>query len=302
MGCWRPMRWAPALSRRRSSRRCSAGTITAWPTSTMFWPRRGHRSTRDGWRPTGERGRRMLSRLEGLPIVHGEIPSLEPHRLVFRYGVCIDAVYHLPATYTLAARWRDDAAWRARRWCRRRLHGRPALRVGLGAVVRPTRKANNGVAWTRGMGWAVLGLLDLVEPAMAVERRGRDLAGQVLERLAATQQPDGNWARCSTTLLPAARPRRLRSTLPPRCTPRRGPGYVAAGGATRATEACHRVLRRRRHLHRCHHRRPAELGHHDVRALPDRALAMGAGCGGSAFAALARAERDPWIRSVAVDA
>ncbi|MEY2443853.1 MAG: unsaturated rhamnogalacturonyl hydrolase, partial [Ilumatobacteraceae bacterium] len=31
---------------------------------------------------------RMLSRLEGLPTVHGEIPSLEPHRLVFRYGVC----------------------------------------------------------------------------------------------------------------------------------------------------------------------------------------------------------------------
>jgi rhamnogalacturonyl hydrolase YesR len=59
----------------------------------------------------------------------------------------------------------------------------------------PTRKRNNGVAWSRGLGWAVLGLLDLVE---ALDGRGTaevaDLAGQVLQRLAATQGPDGNWA------------------------------------------------------------------------------------------------------------
>ncbi len=139
---------------------------------------------------------RVLARLAGLPAVHGDIPSLEPHRLVFRYGVCIDAVYHLPALYALAARWRDDAEL-ARKAINIAVDSMAVLRCDSGWAqwFDPTRKANNGVAWTRGMGWAVLGLLDLVH---AAEGRGTaeatDLAGAVLERLAATQLSDGNWA------------------------------------------------------------------------------------------------------------
>ncbi|HXA35338.1 MAG TPA: glycoside hydrolase family 88 protein, partial [Steroidobacteraceae bacterium] len=58
----------------------------------------------------------------------------------------------------------------------------------------PTRRRNNDVAWSRGMGWAVLGLLDLKH---ALDGVGSDevaeLAALVLERLAQTQGPDGNW-------------------------------------------------------------------------------------------------------------
>ncbi len=139
---------------------------------------------------------RVLSQLDGLPMVYGEVPSLEPHRLVFRYGVCIDAVYHLPATYALAARWRDDADL-ARKAERIAVQSMEVLRCDTGWAqwFDPTRKRNNGVAWSRGLGWAVLGLLDLVE---ALDGRGTaevaDLAAQVLLRLAATQGPDGNWA------------------------------------------------------------------------------------------------------------
>jgi hypothetical protein len=139
---------------------------------------------------------RVLARLDGLPMVHGEIPSLEPHRLVFRYGLCIDAVYHLPATYALAARWRDDADL-ARKAVSVAVDSMNLLRCDSGWAqwFDPTRKANNNVAWSRGMGWAVLGLLDLVK---ACDGRGTaeaaDLAAQVLERLAATQLADGNWA------------------------------------------------------------------------------------------------------------
>ena len=139
---------------------------------------------------------RVLGRLAGLPAVHGDIPALEPHRLVFRYGVCIDAVYHLPALYALAARWRDDSDL-ARKAISIAVDSMSVLRCesGWAQWFDPTRKANNGVAWTRGMGWAVLGLLDLVQ---AAEGRGTaeaaDLAGQVLERFAATQLADGNWA------------------------------------------------------------------------------------------------------------
>ena len=44
-------------------------------------------------------GERVLDRLQGLPPAYGAVPALEPHRPFFRYGLCIDAVYHLPATY-----------------------------------------------------------------------------------------------------------------------------------------------------------------------------------------------------------
>jgi hypothetical protein len=139
---------------------------------------------------------RLLTRLEGLPPVYGDVPSLEPHRLVFRYGVCIDAVYHLPAAYALASRWRGDDDL-ARRAIRVAVDSMTVLRCDSGWAqwFDPTRKRNNAVAWTRGLGWAMLGLLDLVH---ILDGGGTgeaaDLAGEVLELLAATQTPDGNWA------------------------------------------------------------------------------------------------------------
>lgn len=139
---------------------------------------------------------RLLAQLDGLAVVHGAIPALEPHRPAFRNGVCIDAVYHLPATYALAARWRDDAAL-ARRAVRIAVDSMSVLRceTGWAQWFDPARQRNNAVAWSRGLGWAVLGLLDLLQ---LLDGKGtsevEDLAGAVLLRLAATQAPDGNWA------------------------------------------------------------------------------------------------------------
>jgi unsaturated rhamnogalacturonyl hydrolase len=139
---------------------------------------------------------RMLARLDGLPMVVGDVPALEPHRLAFRHGVCIDAVYHLPATYALASRWRGDADL-TRKAVSIAVDSMNVLRCASGWAqwFDPTRKQNNGVAWTRGLGWAVLGLLDLVHlvDGDGVAEAG-DLAGEVLELLAATQTSDGNWA------------------------------------------------------------------------------------------------------------
>jgi hypothetical protein len=139
---------------------------------------------------------RFLARLDGLPMVHGDVPALEPHRLPFRYGVCIDAVYHLPAAYARASLWRDDRDL-ARKAIRIAVDSMTVLRCDSGWAqwFDPTRKRNNGVAWTRGLGWAVLGLLDLVH-ILDGDDAGEavDLAVEVLELLAATQTPDGNWA------------------------------------------------------------------------------------------------------------
>ena len=139
---------------------------------------------------------RVMRDLDGLPLVCGEVPALEPHRLFFRYGVCIDAVYHLPVTYALASRWRNDPEL-ARKAVRVAVQCMDVLRceAGWAQWFDPTQKRNNAVAWSRGMGWAVLGLLDLVQ---VLDGQGTaaaaDLAAQVLVRLAETQGADGNWA------------------------------------------------------------------------------------------------------------
>jgi unsaturated rhamnogalacturonyl hydrolase len=141
-------------------------------------------------------GDRIIDLLEGLPAAYGAVPALEPHRPAFRNGLCIDAVYHLPATYAQAARWKGDKrfadkAVRVALDCMRVLR----CKAGWAQWFDPARKRNNGAAWTRGMGWAVLGLLDLmrlVDRTAAAEVG--DLAAGVMERLAQTQAADGNWA------------------------------------------------------------------------------------------------------------
>ena len=141
-------------------------------------------------------GDRVIDLLEGLPTACGAVPALEPHRPPFRYGLCIDAVYHLPATYAQLARWKDDKRF-ADKAVRVALDSMRVLRckAGWAQWFDPVRKRNNEAAWTRGMGWAVLGLLDLVRlvDRSAADEVG-DLAACVLERLARTQAADGNWA------------------------------------------------------------------------------------------------------------
>lgn len=141
-------------------------------------------------------GDRLLDLLEGLPPAYGSVPALEPHRPFFRYGVCIDVVYHLPATYALLARWKGDNRL-AKKAVRVAIDCMQVLRckAGWAQWFDPTHKRNNEVAWTRGMGWAVLGLLDLVYLLDGVgTEEVADLAAEVLQRLAQVQGPDGNWA------------------------------------------------------------------------------------------------------------
>ena len=141
-------------------------------------------------------GDRLIDLLEGLPAAGGAVPALEPHRPAFRNGLCIDLVYHLPATYARLARWKGDQRFADKAVpipldCMRVLR----CKAGWAQWFDPVRKRNNEAAWTRGMGWAVLGLLDLlplVEGSAADEVA--DLAAGVMERLAQTQAVDGNWA------------------------------------------------------------------------------------------------------------
>jgi hypothetical protein len=138
---------------------------------------------------------RVVAALERLPLLDGTIPALEPHRPQFRFGVCIDALYHLPAMTLLAGDHRGDPA---------------AERTAIGVATQilellrcPTGWAqwydfslgrNNAISWSRGLGWAVLGLLDLLA---LVDHAGAgnlvEAAGSLLETLASEQAPSGHW-------------------------------------------------------------------------------------------------------------
>ncbi len=138
---------------------------------------------------------RVVAALERLPLLDGAVPALEPHRPQFRFGVCIDALYHLPAMTLLAGDHRGDPG---------------AERTALGVATQilevlrcPTGWAqwydfslgrNNAISWSRGLGWAVLGLLDLLA---LVDHSGAgnivNEAGSLLETLASEQAASGHW-------------------------------------------------------------------------------------------------------------
>jgi len=166
-----------------------------------------------------------------------------------------------------------------------------ACKAGWAQWFDPTILRNNDIAWTRGMGWAVLGLLDLVH---LLDGRGTgeasDLAGQVLERLAQTQGSDGHWAAVLDH--PPAVAETSTATFLRRCR--------VASGSTRARISARRGFGardrglqkgagRQRHLHRRDRRRAAELGHQDFEHCPTEPSPWAQGAALRAFAAMTRA-------------
>jgi len=190
-------------------------------------------------------GERVLRQLEGLPSAVGAVPALEPHRPAFRFGVCIDAIYHLPATYAAASQWKGDVRLKQKA-LRIAVDGMRALRceAGWAQWFDPTRRHNNNVAWSRGMGWAVLGLLDL---AHRLGGYGTDeivdLAAEVMERLAQTQESDGNWAAVLDHLAADSETSTAAFYVAAALHPAaRGHLALRAETLKRATAACHRAV------------------------------------------------------------
>jgi len=139
---------------------------------------------------------RFLVAVDRLPMLTGPVPALEPHRQAYRFGVCIDALYHLPPGLAAIARLRDDPAL-ARRAV---LIAEEILRLtrcpaGWAQWYDAALRRNNAVAWSRGLGWALLGCLDTIAcaggiaPVAALE----DATGSLLGTLAEAQLPDGHW-------------------------------------------------------------------------------------------------------------
>ncbi|MGA3351823.1 MAG: glycoside hydrolase family 88 protein [Acidimicrobiales bacterium] len=138
---------------------------------------------------------RVVAGIERLPLLGGAIPALEPHRPQFRFGVCIDALYHLPAMMVMAGEYRGDpGAGRAAIRIATEILELLRCRTGWAQWYDFSLRRNNAVSWSRGLGWAVLGLLDLLELVEGAEAGYLvEATGRILESLAAEQAPSGNW-------------------------------------------------------------------------------------------------------------
>ena len=139
---------------------------------------------------------RFLASIDRLPLLAGRVPVLEPHRPAYRFGLCIDALYHLPPALAALASLRHDPDL-AKRGTSMAAAILQLTQCAAGWAqwydVGPGR--NNAVAWSRGIGWALLGCLDTI--ALAGDDAGEpalsDAAAAMLDLLAASQQPDGHW-------------------------------------------------------------------------------------------------------------
>jgi unsaturated rhamnogalacturonyl hydrolase len=139
---------------------------------------------------------RFLAVVESLPLLYGEVPALEPHLPRFRFGVCIDALYHLPPALAAAGRARGEDALVAQAVAlAAQIIDRLRCSGGWAQWYDVALERNNNVPWSRGAGWALLGLLDTISLADGVAPTGnlKAVAAELLDRLVATQGPDGHW-------------------------------------------------------------------------------------------------------------
>lgn len=139
---------------------------------------------------------RFVTAVDRLPKIE-HFPLLEPHRPRFRFGICIDAVYHLPPALAAYGRLVSDEQ-RVVDAVRMALQAIDALACpsGWAQWYDHGEDRNNGIAWSRGVGWALLGLLDLLTVAEGADGcdRVEHYAAAMLDRLATTQGANGDWA------------------------------------------------------------------------------------------------------------
>lgn len=139
---------------------------------------------------------RFLGAVDRLPPLFDDTPVLEPHLPRLRFGVCIDAVYHLPSALAAAGIQMGDGLLTRRAI---RMAGQTMERLrctgGFAQWYDMAQDRNNGVPWSRGVGWALLGLLDTLSLVDAASDTAdlSALATEILQELEATQRADGNW-------------------------------------------------------------------------------------------------------------
>ena len=113
---------------------------------------------------------------ETVPRV-GDVPLYRPDVPMYRHAVWVDTMYHLPVFYARLAAATGDASfyrWAAAEWTSHLQVLRDPSRGPLLAHSWDTgMRVAHGFGWGRGQGWALLGLVDLLDaiPADLEQRR-----------------------------------------------------------------------------------------------------------------------------------
>ncbi|WP_249019154.1 glycoside hydrolase family 88 protein [Conexibacter sp. S30A1] len=132
--------------------------------------------------------------LERLPRTPEGIPLLRPHVPEWRHLVWVDSLYHLPVGLAMLpprpARERENDALAV---ALETIHVLD-LPLGIAHCYESGRMLSNRIAWTRGIGWALLGALDLIaELGSARTAPLLDVTKRWIRQLAEHQREDGHW-------------------------------------------------------------------------------------------------------------
>jgi hypothetical protein len=130
-----------------------------------------------------------LTRAEGVPLLRPQVPE-------WRNLVWVDSIYHVPSTLVSAGQVLDrpDLVEQGIDIASSTLAVLTTER-SIGHAWDAGLRRSTGVEWTRGIGWALLGLLDVCElaPEASTEAGLRSGADRLLAALAASQRDNGMW-------------------------------------------------------------------------------------------------------------
>jgi len=140
---------------------------------------------------------RVVRAIARCPRTESGVPLLRPHVPEWRSLVWVDSLYHLPAGLAAAGQAldREDLVEEAARVAIATLD-LLACRGSVAQAYDAGRRENNQVCWTRGIGWAMLGLLDLIELLGPVNSHAEQLGSRtrgLMRGLVGVQLSDGHW-------------------------------------------------------------------------------------------------------------
>lgn len=179
----------------------SIGRINSWVTSaTPSWsdcvaPIRGIGRLLDNGYSVDTIGiERFVQRYRSRPKNELGLPLLRPDESRWNQVVWVDSLYNIPAALLVASRLLNDSRLRheALDFVTKTMEALSASN-GLAHFYDGGLRRNNEICWSRGIGWAILGLLDAACEVIEDERKWLVDASKRLIAILSDQERFGHW-------------------------------------------------------------------------------------------------------------